>query len=167
MSHSATTEITFSNDETHRVRAVPPAAIRVVFRAYADDPEMQRAMANDFPLLYAFDELSVPEGWQLPEAFSYAGVQPRDGKSGRKLDYIEYVLLATESDNTQIQRAMFGDVTEEDIQAAAETFPAGVSLSGDVAAATADSSGRGDASDTLYADMGAGKRGSESRTVDG
>ena len=96
----------------------------------AEDDEQAKSKANalaqrkeDVAYLYAFEDWSVPRGWQFPESLRYGGVEPRDGDEGRKLDWIQYELLSSANDFAKAQRAMFG-VTAEEVEAASKSFRA-------------------------------------------
>jgi len=95
-----------------------------------DSAELARAavlrdqLIQDTAFLLALKDISVPADWKFPEVLQYANLHPREGEAGRKLDYIEYELLLTPEDVTQVTAAMYGGaLTEAEIGAAEAVFP--------------------------------------------
>jgi hypothetical protein len=103
-----------------------------------DDPDYRAALAEaerarqtawaEASLLFGLPDVEVPEGWQPPvEELEYlTGGQwkPREGEKGRKLDYIEWGLLAVVGDYQRVQAAInqLAMVSEEAVDAVEVTF---------------------------------------------
>ncbi len=121
--------VSLSNGQTLTVHPVPPFAMTAIARSLpANTPEAQAArerLMQEAAWLMALPGVSVPQDWAFPRGLSYAGIQSREGDEGRLLDYIEYGLLLTPADIQSVQVAMYGTaLTEDDIGAAEDTFPA-------------------------------------------
>ena len=104
-----------------------------------DDPAYLKSLADredamtdtlaELNMLFAMRDLEVPEDFST-EAFAdemkYVDSDwaPREGKMGRKLDYIEYVLLAKTQDRMLVQGALnnFAAVDEEEVSRVRESF---------------------------------------------
>jgi hypothetical protein len=129
--------LTLQNGIALNVYPVPPFAMTAIEYAHPlpeDDgsPEghvaFQKALQARDKLgietawLMALPDVRVPEGWTFPAALRYAGVQPREGAEGLKLDYIEYELLRSSKDLQVVQAAMYESITESEVQAAESTF---------------------------------------------
>ncbi len=127
-------EITLSNGRVVRVCPVPPFALSAVEEKFPlpaeDDSALVTAVlarreraVRDVAWLCALPDVAVPDDWRFPVALNYAGVEPRPGELGRKIDYIEYELLASTEDVTRVREAMWGVLSEADVAAAEATFP--------------------------------------------
>ncbi|HOU13466.1 MAG TPA: hypothetical protein PKZ84_10135 [Anaerolineae bacterium] len=119
--------VTLSNGRTVEVYPVPPFALTNVEARYPGvTPEavtLRERMIRETAWLLALPDVSIPEGWQCPRALQHAGIEPRQGETGRILDYIEYGLLLTADDIRAVQVAMYGGaLTEDEIGAAEATF---------------------------------------------
>lgn len=119
--------VTLSNGQTVEVYPVPPFALTNVEARYpGGTPEavaLRERMIRETAWLLALPDVSIPEGWQCPRALQHAGIEPRQGTTGRILDYIEYGLLLTADDIRAVQAAMYGGaLTEDEIGAAEATF---------------------------------------------
>lgn len=55
-------------------------------------------VSSEFTILYALPDVKPPDDDQWLELLELYGVVPRKGPQGRKLDYIEFHLLASQSD---------------------------------------------------------------------
>lgn len=67
-----------------------------------------------------------PKKWKLPESVTDYGVKPREGKKGKRIDFIRHELLTSPKDVTDITDVIFGPmapITEEEIAAISGTFP--------------------------------------------
>jgi len=97
-----------------------------------DDPDYLRELAkwerlinekvDEMGSLFMFKDLDVPDDWDVEEAvgaenrFFDPDWAPREGKMGRKLDYIQWVILANSVDSARIveaQRELSGIDLEE------------------------------------------------------
>ncbi len=119
--------VTLSNGQTIEVYPVPPFALTNVEARYpATTPEgiaLRERMIRETAWLLALPDVKVPADWQCPRALQHAGIEPRQGETGRMLDYIEYGLLLTADDIRAVQAAMYGGaLTEEEIGAAEDSF---------------------------------------------
>jgi len=127
-------DILLSNGQMLIVTPVPPFALAEINRRYpvpanlsATDAQAALAerekLAREVAWLLALPVVDVPIDWTFPRGLVYAGIQPREGESGRLLDYIEYGLLVTPADIAAVQAVMYGaDVTEPEVTAAEATF---------------------------------------------
>lgn len=105
-----------------------------------DDPEYKEALKRydiDFgawvreaTLLFALKDEPVPSGFDVEEyrevvSFIDPEWEPRKGAAGRKLDYIEFVLLASPADELAVQTAINEAISIDDREVAkiAESFP--------------------------------------------
>lgn len=83
----------------------------------------RKRSVQDTAWLLAFPGLRAPDSWQFPLALQHVGLQPREGDTGRLLDYIEYGLLLNNDDIQRVQAVMHdGALTEAEVEAAVETF---------------------------------------------
>jgi hypothetical protein len=67
-----------------------------------------------------------PKEWKFPEFLKEYGGKPREGKRGRRVDYIKYVLVTGMEDMDAVQKAMYGiskPMSREEVDAAADLFP--------------------------------------------
>lgn len=67
----------------------------------ADLAEAQAArgkLASEFTVLYALPDVQVPDDEEWFAPLADLGLKHRDGKRGRKLDYIQFYLLASNAD---------------------------------------------------------------------
>jgi hypothetical protein len=92
---------------------------------------LQSDLYQDVCALGALRKIVVPEGFdaeaEFGEIMRYADPdwQPREGKGGRKLDYIDYALLTNTKDVMAIQEAMteLMGVEPEEVEAVVASFP--------------------------------------------
>jgi hypothetical protein len=127
-------KVTLSTGQEIEVLPVPPFALAAVKAAHPpptnlEPAELAEALATQERLtrevswLIALPDVEVPEDWEFPRGLRYAGIHPREGEEGRRLDYIEYRLLITHEDLVQVREVMYGAVlSEEEIAAAEATF---------------------------------------------
>ncbi len=105
------------------VYPVPPFALTNVEAVNRDKTPAEREhLIRETAWLLALPTVTLPADWQFPAALQYAGINPRSGDVGRKLDYIEYALLATGEDVRIVQMAMYGALAEDEIGAAEDSF---------------------------------------------
>jgi hypothetical protein len=127
-------KITFSNGRTENVYGVPQLLLARLdtlpdFQIGVDDAvetviDKQRlleAAKSDLAYLLAFKDVRVPDGWKFSAEARAAGLVPRDGDEGRKVDYIEQEILTTGRDAMAAQAAMFA-LTDEEVNAAGALF---------------------------------------------
>jgi hypothetical protein len=87
-------------------------------------------------LLFGLPEVEVPDGWQPPAAeleyLTGGEWKPRQGETGRKLDYIEWDLLAVVGDYQRVQAAInqLAMVSEEATDAVEATFRGDLEVQG-------------------------------------
>lgn len=138
-------DVTLSNGMTVKVKTVPPFAMAAIEAALPPMDEMagraatRARLSREAAWLLALPDVEVPEDWNFPPGLSYAGVDPREGEEGRKLDYIEFALLAQAQDIENVQQVMYGELTEDEVSAAEDMFP----RDGGQADITADTAGCG------------------------
>lgn len=66
-----------------------------------------------------------PKAWKFPERMKTLGKKPREGKEGRRVDYIKYVLVAAAVDMEAVQMAMFSmtePIQPGEVQAISDLF---------------------------------------------
>lgn len=93
--------------------------------------QLQSDLYQDICALGALRKVVVPEEFdvevELGETMRYADPdwQPREGKGGRKLDYIDYVFLTNVKDVMAVQEAMteLMGVEPEEVEAVVASFP--------------------------------------------
>lgn len=97
------------------------------FQLYLRAKQIAEAERNkkqfDLELLMGLPEVT-PEDGNWFEPLAYAGVPPREGKLGHKLDYIQYVLLANPVDLARVVDAIhrISYPREDAIRAQMESF---------------------------------------------
>jgi len=67
-----------------------------------------------------------PKGWKYPAVLVEFGIEPREGKLGRRLDYIKFELLPTPDDVKAVQQVMYtmtAPLDESEVDAARDLFP--------------------------------------------
>jgi len=112
-----------------------------------EDPEYRRKLREaeqarqtswaEASLLFGLPEVEVPDGWKPPseelEYMTDGQWQPRQGEKGRKLDYIEWELLAVVADYQKVQRTIneLAMVSEEAADAIEDTFPGDLEVPGE------------------------------------
>ena len=114
-----------------------------------DDPEylaqkqvvetQRMAALQEAYTLFALKDVVVPEDFDITEEFgdelSYLDPdwKPREGKSGRKLDYIDYILLAGSADNLRVSEAIneLVSIDQEVVDAIEASFQDDVSAEAD------------------------------------
>lgn len=111
-----------------------------------DDPDYKEALREakrarqtawaEASLLFGLPEVQVPDSWQPPfeelEYLTDGQWEPRQGEKGRKLDYIEWKLLAVVGDYQKVQAAInqLAMVSEEAVDAIEDTFQGDVEIQG-------------------------------------
>ncbi len=106
------------------IEAAHPIPAQLDPEAAAQALAARERLQRETAWLVALAAVTPPAGWRFPAALAYAGLQPREGEAGRKLDYIEYALLATAEDVQRVQAVMYGGaLTEAEIGAAEAAFP--------------------------------------------
>lgn len=126
-------EITLSNGRRVRVLPVPPFAVAAVESRFplpeAEDHERFRqalearaAAVRETGWLMALPEVTVPDGWQFPDALERVGIHAREGEVGQRLDYIEYDLLRSTDDVRAVLDIMHGPIAEAEVAQAVATF---------------------------------------------
>jgi len=73
--------------------------------------ELRMKEIGELTILFALKEIEVPEDFSMDAikeivSLSDPNWKPREGKMGRKLDYIEWVLLANPGDQLKVQEAL-------------------------------------------------------------
>jgi len=112
-----------------------------------DDPDYQEALREaerarqtawaEASLLFGLPDVEVPDGWEPPaeelEYLTDGQWKPREGTKGRKLDYIEWELLAVVGDYQRVQGAInqLAMVSEEAVDAIEGTFRGDVEVQGE------------------------------------
>jgi hypothetical protein len=95
------------------------------YKAALKEAEAARATAiNEYTIVMALPDVVPPDDEEWFAALAQFGVQHRAGALGRKLDYIQYYLLATNADWELVWKTV-ADLTyvkEERIAALEETF---------------------------------------------
>jgi len=101
------------------------------------EAEQARQMAwAEASLLFGLPDVQVPDGWEPPteelEYLTGGQWQPRQGEKGRKLDYIEWELLAVVGDYQRVQAAInqLAMVSEEAVDAVEATFRGDLEVQG-------------------------------------
>ena len=111
-----------------------------------DDPTYKEALQEagrarqtawaEASLLFGLPDVEVPDGWEPPaeelEYLTGGQWEPRQGKTGRKLDYIEWDLLAVVGDYQRVQAAInqLAMVPEEAADAIEATFRSDLEVQG-------------------------------------
>lgn len=111
-----------------------------------DDPDYREALRQaerarqtawaEASLLFGLPDVQVPEGWEPPaeelEYLTGGQWEPRQGDKGRKLDYIEWDLLAVVGDYQRVQAAInqLAMVPEEATDAVEATFRGDLEVEG-------------------------------------
>ncbi len=114
-----------------------------------DDPEylaqkqvvetQRMAVLQEAYTLFALKGVVVPEDFDITEKFgdelSYLDPdwRPREGKSGRKLDYVDYILLANSNDTLLVSEAIneLVSIDQEVVDAIEDSFQDDVSAEAD------------------------------------
>lgn len=99
-------------------------AYQVYLRAKEIAEAARNKKQNELTLLMGLPEVTPAEGEDWFEPLAYVGIEPRAGKLGRKLDYIQYVLLANPLDLTRVFDAIntISFPREDAIRAQMESF---------------------------------------------
>ena len=111
-----------------------------------DDPDYRKALREaerarqtawaEASLLFGLPDMQVPDGWEPPteelEYLTGGQWQPRQGEKGRKLDYLEWELLAVVGDYQRVQAAInqLAMVSEEAVDAVEATFRGDLEVQG-------------------------------------
>jgi hypothetical protein len=98
-------------------------------RKKAEITELRSEKLEELSALDSLRDIKVPDDWST-ESFAYLALladpdwQPREGKSGRKLDYIEWDLLGNPADTILVQevRAQMMGIDMEVIDAIEASF---------------------------------------------
>lgn len=114
--------------ESHyRVEAPPPpdSSERQDWEQQAVEVARQReAAVTEAVLLIALRDVPTPDDWEFPDYLRNAGVTPREGERGRRLDWLQYGLLVTPRDIAEVARAAVATPVRDDaIQSALAMFP--------------------------------------------
>ena len=128
-------KVKFSCGRTETVYVVPVLAIEDLdqlpeYKVGETDTAEQaaaklQALAQrkaDTYYLAGFADAEIPDDWQFPDWALAQGLQPREGETGRKLDFIRYELLRKADDVIMAQAAMQGEVAPEEVAAAEKKF---------------------------------------------
>jgi hypothetical protein len=105
------------------------------------DQARQKAWAEGM-LLFGLPDVQVPDEWQPPveelEYLSGGQWQPRQGETGRKLDWIEWDLLRVVADYQKVQATIneLAMVSEEAVDAIEATFRGDLEVPGEEGEAT-------------------------------
>lgn len=93
------------HSEAHVAAADSPA-----YRTYmADMAEAQRrrdVAVDEAWYLLGLRDVEPPAAWVFPHALELLGIAPREGEKGRRLDYIQYVLLENGEDLALVSRTI-------------------------------------------------------------
>ena len=104
------------------VRTTQGAAGNEITMAIVDDPDylkekarmrdLRREKEDELNALYALKDVEVPEEFDVEAEYGFIarmadpGWEPRTGVDGRKLDYIQWVVLGNIRDAAEIQKAL-------------------------------------------------------------
>jgi hypothetical protein len=113
---------------------------------HRDDPDYKAALREaeqarqtawaEASLLFGLPDVEVPDGWEPPveelEYLTDGQWEPRRGEQGRKLDYMEWDLLAVVGDYQRVQAAInqLAMVSEEAADAVEATFRGDLEVQG-------------------------------------
>lgn len=99
-----------------------PRAIAYREELLAYDRKLEEAGWLNFFAGFAA-ELEVPEGWDLPVGHKRLGVTLADDPLDRLLQYIRLEVIQSTADALALDRAIRGELTEAEVDAAATLFP--------------------------------------------
>lgn len=105
------------------------------WKAECDALDAQRyEEINDYNILYALKDVVVPDDFDAEAEFGDFAVlldenwKPRQGRTGRKLDYLEWVVMGTADDSTAVSNAINSllGIDLEVVQDVKNSFPGDV-----------------------------------------
>jgi hypothetical protein len=106
-------------------------------RALQEAEQARQVAWAEAMLLFGLPEVQVPDGWQPPieelEYLTDGQWEPRQGDTGRKLDYIEWDLLRVMADYQKVQAAInqLAMISEEAVAAIEATFRGDLEVPGE------------------------------------
>ena len=102
--------------------SLPPDDPRIT--AYHESVrDYNRALEEAGWLNFFADSLEVPDGWGIPTGHKRLGVTLADDPLDRLIQYIRIDVIRSTDDALELDRAIRGDITQAEVDAASTLFP--------------------------------------------